>query len=111
MIPGVNRIAKDIDGQMAEQSLKRTEAIISSMTTQERRNPSLLDASRRRRIAAGSGTTVPDVNQLVKQFRDMQKMMKQMGIMGGGGRKKGKKGRSGRGGMPRGMMDMFGGMN
>ena len=109
LIPGVNRIAKDIDGQMAEKSLKRTEAIINSMTAQERRNPNVLDASRRRRIAAGSGTTVPDVNQLVKQFRDMQKLMKQMGIMGGG-RKKGK-GKSGRGGMGRGMMDLFGGMN
>jgi signal recognition particle subunit SRP54 len=79
------------------------------MTLQERRNPNVLDASRRRRIAAGSGTSVQDVNLLVKQFRDMQKLMKQMGIMGGG-RKKGK-GRPGRGGMPRGLMDMFGGMN
>ena len=87
--------------------MKRTEAIISSMTRQERRNPDVLNASRRRRIATGSGTTVQDVNALVKQFREMQKMMKQMGIMGRGNKRKGR----GRGGMPRGLMDMFGGMN
>jgi signal recognition particle subunit SRP54 len=92
--------------------MKRTEAIISSMTRKERRNPDLLNGSRRRRIATGSGTTVTDVNQLVKQFREMQKMMKQMGIMGRGkGNSKGRK-RGGRGGsMPKGLMDMFGGMN
>ena len=84
MIPGMNRMVKDIDMQGAEGSLKKTEAIISSMTADERRAPTILNASRRRRIAAGSGTTVQDVNMLVKQFRDMQKLMKQMGIMGGG---------------------------
>jgi signal recognition particle subunit SRP54 len=107
MIPGVNRMTKDIDMQMAEGSLKKTEAIINSMTVSERRNPSVLNGSRRRRIAAGSGTSVQDVNMLVKQFRDMQKLMKQMGISGGG---KGKR-RRGRGGMPQNLMDMFGGMN
>ncbi|MCB9120908.1 MAG: signal recognition particle protein, partial [Caldilineaceae bacterium] len=76
-------------------------------------NPDVLNASRRRRIAAGSGTTVQDVNQLVKQFREMQKMMKQLGIMGRG-KKKNKKGRGGmpgqRGGMlPSGLSDLFGG--
>ena len=102
MIPGVNRMAKELDPREAEGSLKKTEAIINSMTRKERRNPDLLNGSRRRRIATGSGTTVQDVNMLVKQFREMQKMMKQMGIMGGG--KKGKKQR-GLGNM----MKMFGG--
>jgi signal recognition particle subunit SRP54 len=114
---------------MAESSLKKTEAIISSMTVAERRDPELLNASRRRRIAAGSGTTVQDINMLVKQFREMQKMMKQMGIMGMGRSKKkkqkGKQGRSplgpgrgmpgGQGGLPSGLppnwMDMFKGGN
>jgi signal recognition particle subunit SRP54 len=101
MIPGMNKMAKDVDPREAEKSLKQTEAIISSMTAQERRNPDVLNASRRRRIAAGSGTDVQDVNQLMKQFREMQKLMKQMGIMGGG--KKKAKGR----GMSRQLMDMF----
>ncbi len=104
MIPGANKMMKDVDPQMAEGSLKKTEAIINSMTHQERHRPDLLNASRRRRIATGSGTTVNDVNMLMKQFRDMQKMMKQMGIMGGG------KKRRGRGGMAN-LMNMFGGMN
>jgi len=107
MIPGLNRMSKEIDMNEAEGSLKVTEAIINSMTAQERRNPSILNAGRRRRIAAGSGTTVQDVNQLVKQFRDMQKLMKEMGITGG---RKGKQ-RRGRGMLPRGMSNMFGGMN
>ncbi len=84
MIPGVSRMTKGMDMSMAESGLKRTEAIINSMTAEERRNPSVLNGSRRRRIASGSGTSVEDVNMLVKQFRDMQKMMKQMGITGGG---------------------------
>ena len=86
------------------------------MTLVERRNPDVLNASRRRRIATGSGTTVQDVNMLVKQFRDMQKLMKQMGIMGGNKKKKqkGKQGRMpnapGRGMgemLPSNFMDMF----
>jgi signal recognition particle subunit SRP54 len=104
MIPGANKMMKDVDPQMAEGSLKKTEAIINSMTRQERKRPDVLNASRRRRIATGSGTTVNDVNMLMKQFRDMQKMMKQMGIMGGG------KKRRGRGGIGN-LMNMFGGMN
>jgi signal recognition particle subunit SRP54 len=114
MIPGMNRMVKDIDPMLAQDSLKKTEAIISSMTVKERRDPDLLNASRRRRIAAGSGTTVQDVNMLVKQFREMQKMMKQLGIMGRGKKNKHKKGRGGmpgqRGGMlPSGLSDLFGG--
>jgi signal recognition particle subunit SRP54 len=58
--------------------LKRVEAIIRSMTPRERRDPTVLNGSRRRRIAAGSGTTLPDVNRLVKQFAEMQKLMKQL---------------------------------
>lgn len=109
MIPGMGKMAKDVDPREAEKGLKKTEAIISSMTVQERRAPDILNASRRRRIAAGSGTEVQDVNQLIKQFRDMQKIMKQMGIMGG---KKGKKGKGGRGGgFGGGLMDMFKGFN
>jgi signal recognition particle subunit SRP54 len=103
MIPGANRMMKDVDTNFAEENLKRTEAIINSMTLQERRQPDVLNASRRRRIAAGSGTSVEDVNALVKQFRDMQKMMKQMGFMGGGrkGKKRGRRPNMG------GIMDMF----
>ena len=108
MIPGVGKMTKDLDPGMAEGNMKRVEAIINSMTAQERRNPQVLNASRRRRIATGSGTTVQDVNQLIKQFRDMQKMMKQMGVMGGGGKGggKGKKRRQGRLGAN--VMDLFG---
>jgi signal recognition particle subunit SRP54 len=110
MIPGVGKMVKDLDMQMAESSLKKTEAIINSMTRKERQNPDILDGSRRRRIAAGSGTTVQDVNMLVKQFRDMQRMMKQMGIMGG--RSKSKQGkRRQRTPAGRGFTDMFGGFN
>ncbi|MBP9805931.1 MAG: signal recognition particle protein [Candidatus Accumulibacter sp.] len=109
MIPGVNRMAKELDPQLAQDSLKKTEAIINSMTLAERRNPDLLNASRRRRIATGSGTDVQDVNMLVKQFRDMQKLMKQMGIMGNSKKKKKQKGKQGR--MPntagRGMGEML----
>ncbi len=104
MIPGVNKAMKDVDPQMAEGSLKKTEAIINSMTRQERRAPDVLNASRRRRIATGSGTSVQDVNALLKQFRDMQKMMKQMGIMGGGKKRRGR-------GLPQNLMNLFGGSN
>ncbi len=76
MLPGVN--AKALEGaQIDEKQMAHTEAIIKSMTPQERENPQMMDASRKRRIAAGSGTTVQDVNRLLKQFDDMQKLMKQ----------------------------------
>ncbi|HRV92154.1 MAG TPA: signal recognition particle protein, partial [Anaerolineae bacterium] len=58
--------------------LKRTQAMINSMTTDERRNPKLLNSSRKKRVAKGSGTTVQEINQLISQFRQMQKMMKQL---------------------------------
>jgi len=79
MIPGLSGPKMQIDEQEAEKTFKRTEAIIFSMTPRERRNPDILNGSRKRRVAAGSGVTVYDVNQLVKQFKDMQKMMKQLG--------------------------------
>lgn len=78
MIPGMNKMTKGVDMSNAEGDLRRIEAIIQSMTMEERRKPKLLKASRKRRIAAGSGTTVQQVNQLLRQFRDMQKMMKQL---------------------------------
>ena len=67
---------------LAEKELKRVEAIINSMTLQERRNPAVLNGSRRRRIAQGSGTTVTDVNRLMKQFLEMKKMMQRVSKMG-----------------------------
>lgn len=85
MLPGMGQLKAQVDPVEAEAQLKKTEAIIHSMTIAERRNPDVLNGSRKRRIAAGSGTTVQDVNQLVKQFREMQRMMKQLG----GGRGKG----------------------
>jgi signal recognition particle subunit SRP54 len=86
MMPGdLGKMAKQVDPRDAEKSLKMTEAIIDSMTRQERRNPDLLNASRRRRIASGSGTEVQDVNKLIKQFREAQKMMKTLQKTGGRG--------------------------
>ncbi|MCO6450342.1 MAG: signal recognition particle protein [Caldilineales bacterium] len=78
MVPGMSRVAKEIDGQEAEKQLRRIEAIISSMTPQERRNPGLLNGSRKRRVANGSGSTVQEINELLGQFRQMQRMMKQL---------------------------------
>jgi len=78
MIPGMNKMAGDVDLKGAEKDLKRIEAIIRSMTPAERRNPRIIKASRKRRIAAGSGTSVQEVNALLKQFREMQRMMKSL---------------------------------
>lgn len=80
MIPGMNKAVKDVD--IDDDAFKGIEAIISSMTPKERANPSIINGSRRRRIAKGSGTTIADVNKLMKQFNDMVKMMKMM--QGGG---------------------------
>jgi signal recognition particle subunit SRP54 len=81
MIPGMNSKAmKDV--QVDDKEFGRLEAIIQSMTPKERRNPNILNANRRKRIATGSGTTVADVNKLIKQFEQMKKMMKQFGGMG-----------------------------
>jgi signal recognition particle subunit SRP54 len=84
MIPGMSKMTGDVDLSDAEKDLKRIEAIIQSMTMDERRNPKKIKASRKRRIAAGSGTNVQDVNALLRQFKQMQRMMKQ--LRGGRGR-------------------------
>ncbi len=77
MLPGqLGQAARQISPQEAEKQLKVTEAILNSMTPEERRNPNILNASRRRRIARGSGTTVQEVNQLMKQYRQMRRMFK-----------------------------------
>jgi signal recognition particle subunit SRP54 len=83
MIPGMGGMAKDAQAAVDRGDLKRTEAIILSMTLRERRDPGVLNASRRRRIANGSGTSLPEVNRLVKQFGEMQKLMKQLSGPGG----------------------------
>ncbi|MFN5169488.1 MAG: signal recognition particle protein [Cyclobacteriaceae bacterium] len=84
MIPGVGKAMKDVD--LDDNSFKPVEAIIRSMTAEERANPDLINNSRKNRIAKGSGTSVQQVNQLLKQFEDMRKMMKTMNKMGGGKR-------------------------
>jgi signal recognition particle subunit SRP54 len=79
MLPGgMGQVARSVSPQDAEKQLKMTEAIVNSMTLAERRRPDILNGSRRRRIAAGSGTQVQDVNRLMKQFREMQRMFKTM---------------------------------
>ncbi len=78
MVPGARKLSQNVDFGQAEKELKRVDAIINSMTIQERRNPAILNGSRRKRIAQGSGTTVTDVNRLIKQFLEMKKMMQRM---------------------------------
>jgi signal recognition particle subunit SRP54 len=96
MIPGLGGMAKDAQKAVDSGELKRTEAIIQSMTRQERQDPNVLNASRRKRIARGSGTSLPEVNRLIKQFAEMQKLMRQFsgggmrglpGMLGGGRRR------------------------
>lgn len=81
MIPGANRMKGLKNVQFDERQLSHIEAIIQSMTKEERHNPDIMNARRKRRIAKGSGTTVSQVNRLLKQFNEMQKMMKQMSNM------------------------------
>jgi signal recognition particle subunit SRP54 len=81
MIPGMKKMFKGADLSGAEDELKRVDAIIGSMTKQERRDIHLLNANRRKRIAAGSGTSVSEVNRLIKQFGDTKKMLKKIGSM------------------------------
>ena len=83
MIPGAGKALKGLD--IDDDAFKHIEAIIHSMTPDERSTPSKLNASRKKRIAAGSGTSIQEVNQLLKQFDQMSKMMKMM--QGGGGKK------------------------
>jgi len=86
LLPGYQQLARMISPEEADRQFKRIEAIINSMTPEERRNPEIINASRKRRIARGSGTTVQEVNQLLNEFRQLQRLMKQM--------------KSGRGGLP-----------
>ena len=83
MVPGGHKLGQGVDIVQAEKGLKQVEAIINSMTLKERRKPALLNGSRRRRIADGSGTTVADINRLMKQFMEMKKMMQRMKKSGG----------------------------
>jgi signal recognition particle subunit SRP54 len=92
MIPGMNRMTQQLAPDVTDKQFRQIEAIISSMTMEERRDPKLLNGSRKRRVARGSGTSVTEVNDLLNQFRQMQRMMKQMGSGGRG---------------MRGLMDMF----
>ncbi|MHB1119672.1 MAG: signal recognition particle protein [Bellilinea sp.] len=86
MLPGnMGQMARNVSPVEADKSLRVTEAILSSMTAKERRNPDILNASRRRRIARGSGTEVQDVNRVLKQFRDAQRLFKTMQKTGGRG--------------------------
>jgi signal recognition particle subunit SRP54 len=83
MLPGIGKIKKQIDAANIDEGvIKRQEAILSSMTKSERKNPKLLNGSRRRRIAEGSGTSVPEINRLLKQYQDMSGMMKRMKKLG-----------------------------
>jgi signal recognition particle subunit SRP54 len=94
MMPGVPKELKD--AEIDERQLLRVEAIVRSMTPGERADPTVIDGSRRARIATGSGTEPGEVSQLIKQFREMQKMMKRMpGMNRPGGR--GRKGKGGKG--------------
>jgi signal recognition particle subunit SRP54 len=89
MIPGIGKQLKGMKGEIDEKELARVEAIIKSMTREERHNPGILNGSRKKRVALGSGTKVQEVNRLLKQFEESRKLMKQFADMGG---KKGKKG-------------------
>jgi len=98
MIPGMSKMAGGMSPDVTDQQMKVIEAIINSMTREERHHPRIVSASRKRRIARGSGTTVMEVNDLLSQFRQMQRMMKQLSASG----------KRGRGGL-RGLMSMLGG--
>jgi signal recognition particle subunit SRP54 len=93
MIPGLSQFSKD-DELVSDDQMKRVEAMVLSMTIEERRYPEIIKRSRRERIARGSGTSVEEVNALIKQFQEMQRMMKKMSNSG----KRGGRGRGGRGG-------------
>ncbi len=84
MIPGMSQLLRQQQVQISDDEYKRVEAIILSMTPEERRNPDIINYSRRRRIAQGSGTTVAEVSQLLTQFKQMQRMMAELGQLAGG---------------------------
>jgi signal recognition particle subunit SRP54 len=95
LMPGVPKEVRN--AEVDENQVSKVEAIIRSMTREERIEPNMIDGSRRLRIANGSGTQTADVSQLIKQFREMQKLMKRMpGLSGTKGIRGGKKGRKGR---------------
>ncbi|MEJ5255520.1 MAG: signal recognition particle protein [Acidimicrobiales bacterium] len=96
MLPGVPKEVRD--AQIDDREIARIEAIIRSMTPEERRNPDCIDVSRRNRIAAGSGTQPAQVSELLKQFKEVSRLMKRMGGMGSKRMKRGRKGRKGGGG-------------
>ena len=103
MLPGASQLKGQLAGADPEADVRRMESIILSMTRRERARPEVIDGSRRRRIAAGSGTAVSDVNQVLKAREQMQQLVKQFGLVGGG-RKAGKRARrapGGFGGLPR----------
>ena len=90
MLPGVGSKTKELEDMIDEKAMDRTKSIILSMTPQERSNPSILNISRKQRIARGAGVDIAEVNRMVKQFEQSKKLMKQMpGMMGKGGGKKG----------------------
>jgi signal recognition particle subunit SRP54 len=76
LVPGLSKLASNIPQEGEESHMQKIEAIILSMTSEERRNPDIVNGSRRRRIAQGSGTTTRDINQLISQFHQMQKLAK-----------------------------------
>ena len=78
MVPGFRGVNKEVSPEVTDREMRKIEAIINSMTTEERRKPRIINASRKRRIARGSGTKVQDINALLMQFRQMQRMMKQL---------------------------------
>ena len=82
MIPGFNKLSKEMEPDVTDQQMKRIEAIINSMTREERRHPDMINANRKRRIARGSGTDVQDINELLSQFKQIKRMMKQMADSG-----------------------------
>lgn len=84
MIPGMGKMTQDLAPDVTDKQLRRIEAIINSMTIDERRDPHMMNGSRKRRVARGSGTTVPEINDLLNQFRQMQRLMKQMSSGGRG---------------------------
>ncbi len=109
-LPGMGQMANQVDPAVAEKEFKRMEAIINSMTPQERRHPAIIKGSRKRRIASGAGVKVQDVNRLLKQFEQMQKMMKKLSkggmknlMRGLGGKMPGMGGGAGMPGLPGGM--------
>jgi signal recognition particle subunit SRP54 len=79
MIPGMRGAVQDVTAEATDEQFRHIEAIILSMTPEERRNPRIIKGSRKKRIARGSGTSVQEVNMLLSQFRQMQRVMKQLG--------------------------------